>query len=154
MQNQEVAALLEEPLEVLLQTQGLEVVDIQYLSVEGSMVLRVFIDHPELGVNLNTCAQASRLISEWLDKKDPLPGGSYLLEVSSPGIDRVLKKDRDFERFMGSMVKVRLKQKVDGQRNLIGKLSAFDSENIFLLVDEKEWRLPREIAQVRLEPEL
>lgn len=155
MQNQEIAALLEENLEVLLQSLGLEVVDVQYLSYEGSMVLRVFVDNPELGVDLSTCERASRAISEWLDINDPIPGGGYLLEVSSPGLDRILKRDRDFNRFMGSEVKVKLKQKMSGQRNLVGKLTGFDTQDIVILVGEEEWKIPRtQIAHCRLEPEI
>jgi len=155
LQNQEITARLEVDLEELLQPQGLEVVDVQYLSVEGSMVLRVFIDHPDLGVDIKTCERASRAISEWLDVNDPIPVGGYLLEVSSPGLDRILKKDRDFARFIGSVVKVKLQQKIDGQRNLSGKLVNYDSENIMLLALDKEWILPRDqIAHARLDPEL
>lgn len=154
MQVRELTARLEEDLEVLLQGMGLEVVDVQYLSVEGSMVLRVFIDNPEKGVDLNTCEAASRTISKWLDLKDPIPGGSYLLEVSSPGIDRILKKDRDFERFKGSKVKVKMKQKFEGQRHIQGELTGYDQESIMVKAEDKEWILPRNgIAHTRLDPE-
>ncbi|MGE5381155.1 MAG: ribosome maturation factor RimP [Methylocystaceae bacterium] len=155
MQNHELVARLEEKLEVLLQPKGLEVVDVQYLSFEGSMVLRIFIDNPETGVDLQTCERTSRVISEWLDINDPIPGDSYLLEVSSPGIDRILKKDRDFKRFEGSQVKVKLKQKIDGQRNLKGILVGYDPESITIMVDDKSWQLPRaQIAYTRLDPEI
>lgn len=154
MKNSELISRLEGDLEKLLAPSGVEVVDVQYLSAHGNMVLRVFIDVPGKSVDLNTCERVSRQISSWLDDKDPIDG-PYLLEVSSPGIDRILKKDRDFERFNGQKVKVQLKEKWNNKRNIIGMLAGYNENEILIDGEEQRMAIPRHIiSKVRLMAEI
>ncbi|MDR1066642.1 MAG: ribosome maturation factor RimP [Clostridiales bacterium] len=99
---------------------GLELYDVEFLKEGANWFARVYIDKPG-GVNVNDCEAASRRISELLDEKDPIPQ-SYVLEVSSPGIDRALKKDADFTRFKGETVDIKLYKPKNGEKTYSGAL--------------------------------
>src|SRR6266446_2305281 len=112
---------------------GLEIADIEFHGAGKHCMLRVFIDrpgaipshdHPD-GVTHEHCANFSREFGTILDVEDVMPGGSYLLEVSSPGLDRKLSRPADFERFTGSRVKVMTRQPVNGSRHFEGRLESF-----------------------------
>jgi ribosome maturation factor RimP len=105
-------------------SEGLEVVDVQLLGGGGSRVLRIFIDKPA-GVTHADCEFISQQVGTILDVEDVIPGASYTLEVSSPGVERKLSKPREFERFVGQKVKVVLRQPVENQRHLTGTLKSF-----------------------------
>ena len=105
-------------------SEGLEVVDVQLLGGGGSRVLRIFIDKP-VGVTHADCEFISQQVGTILDVEDIIPGASYTLEVSSPGVERKLSKPREFERFVGQKVKVVLRQPVENQRHLTGTLKSF-----------------------------
>jgi ribosome maturation factor RimP len=105
-------------------SEGLEVVDVQLLGGGGSRVLRIFIDKPA-GVTHADCEFISQQVGTILDVEDIIPGASYTLEVSSPGVERKLSKPREFERFVGQKVKVVLRQPVENQRHLTGTLKSF-----------------------------
>ena len=107
-----------------LESQGLEVVDLEYRREPIGMVLRVYIDQPT-GVNLDTCASASELISSVLDEADII-SGAYNLEVSSPGVERRLTNERHFMRFIGKEVLVKTFARVGGQKRFKGKLIKAD----------------------------
>ena len=104
--------------------EGIEVVDVQLLGGGRSRVLRIFIDKPQ-GVTHADCEFISQHVGTVLDVEDVIPGGSYTLEVSSPGVERKLSKPREFERFTGHKVKIVLRQPLDSQRHWTGKLKAF-----------------------------
>ncbi len=104
---------------------GLEIVEIELRGGGKSRMLRIFIDKPE-GVTHEDCAKLSREVSTILDVEDAIPG-SYLLEVSSPGLDRKLFRPADFERFQGSRVKLTTKGEVNGNRHFEGRLEHFGS---------------------------
>lgn len=99
---------------------GFELVDVQYVKEGGNWYLRIFIDKPG-GIGLADCQLVSERIDPLLDEKDPIPQ-SYLLEVSSPGLDRPLKKMADFERFTGEGIKLTTFVPVEGKRKFTGKL--------------------------------
>jgi ribosome maturation factor RimP len=103
---------------------GLEVVDVQLLGGGGHRMLRIFIDKPE-GVSHADCEYISQHVGTILDVEDVIPGGRYTLEVSSPGVERKLARPREFERFVGHKVKVKLRQPVENQRHWVGALSGF-----------------------------
>ena len=105
--------------------EGIEVVDVQLLGGGRSRVLRIFIDKPQ-GVTHADCEFISQHVGTVLDVEDVIPGGSYTLEVSSPGVERKLSKPREFERFTGHKVKIVLRQPLDSQRHWTGKLKAFE----------------------------
>ena len=110
---------------------GVEVVEIELRGGGKSRMLRVFIDKPS-GVTHEDCANLSREVSTILDVEDAVPGGSYVLEVSSPGLDRKLVKPGDFERFQGSRIKLTTKEPVNGNRHFEGRLEHFESGRLTL----------------------
>lgn len=110
---------------------GLEVWDIEFRGTGGkSRMLRIFIDKPE-GVTHEDCEHVSREVSTILDVEDPIKG-SYVLEVSSPGLDRKLRVAADYERFKGSLVKLQTLEPVNGSRNYEGRLQNFDGSRLTL----------------------
>jgi ribosome maturation factor RimP len=110
---------------------GLEIADLELLGGGKSRILRIFIDKPE-GVTHDDCANFSREVSTIFDVEDAVPGSSYLLEVSSPGLDRKLSKPADFQRFTGSLVKLMTRDPVNGNRHFEGRLKAFDGSRLSL----------------------
>jgi ribosome maturation factor RimP len=102
---------------------GLEMVEVEFRGGGKSRMLRIFIDKPG-GVTHEDCANLSREVSTILDVEEVVPG-SYLLEVSSPGLDRKLVRPADFERFTGSRVKIMTREPVNGNRHFDGRLQSF-----------------------------
>ncbi|NLJ34067.1 MAG: ribosome maturation factor RimP [Firmicutes bacterium] len=128
---------------------GLEVVDVQYRKEGPSWYLRVFIDK-EGGVALEDCQGMSEGLGQILDDKDPIPH-SYLLEVSSPGAERPLKKRKDFIRFQGQEIKVRTYAPIKGRRNFRGRLKGVRDESIHLEIDQESYYIPlNKIAKAHL----
>ena len=128
----------------------LELVDVEYVKEGATWFLRVYIDKPE-GVTHNDCQAVSERLGEVLDESDPVPH-SFVLEVSSPGIERPLKKAEDFIRFRGSKVRVSTFAPVDGTKEFVGLLEGLEDGNIKLNVDSRPVSLPsKSVAKVRLE---
>ena len=111
--------------------EAIEVVEVQMLGGGKSRLLRIFIDKPA-GVSHADCEFISQQVGTILDVEDVVPGASYTLEVSSPGLERKLIKPRDFERFVGQKAKVVLREPVENQRRWEGKLAGF-SEGVVAL---------------------
>jgi len=111
---------------------GLELVDVELLGGGKARRLRIVIDKPAAaagapaGVTHEDCANLSREVGTILDVEDTVPGGSYVLEVSSPGLDRKLTRPQDYERFVGSRVKLTTRAPVNGDRFFEGRLASFD----------------------------
>lgn len=136
--------LLEPPVEAL----GYELVDLD-VRVGRHGLLRIYVDKDD-GVNLADCELVSRQLSAFLDVEDPLPG-HYVLEVSSPGMDRPLRTLEHFRRFRDRRAKVRLREPRESRRMLNGRLLGIRDESIVMDVDGEIWRLqPAEIASARL----
>ena len=136
-------------LEPLQEEMNFELVDVEFVKEAGTWYLRVYCDM-EGGIGVDDCADISRRISDWLDQEDFI-SESYILEVSSPGLGRPLKKDKDFLRETGKEVEARLFRAVDGQKDFSGTLKAFDSDTVTLLCGEEETVLERKnIAIIRL----
>ena len=102
---------------------GFELVDVEYLSKYGKWVLRMYIDR-EGGVTIDDCARVSRELGDLIDIKNVIEH-EYVLEVSSPGIDRPLKKEKDFIRAIGKKIKVKMAFPINGRRNFSGRLKDF-----------------------------
>jgi ribosome maturation factor RimP len=138
--------------EPLLGRLGYELVDLEYAPGRSQAVLRFFIDRPE-GVGLEDCERVSHELSALLDIEDPVPT-AYRLEVSSPGLDRVLRTRAHFERFVGTRIWVELRSAREGRRRYTGTLAALVGDAIDLSVDGTIVRLPlQEIARARLAPQ-
>src|SRR5246127_1475730 len=116
-------------------SRGLEVVDIEFRGGGKSRMLRVFIDKPA-GVTHEDCANFSREFGTIFDVEDAIPGASYVLEVSSPGLDRKLSRPKDFERFAGSRVKLMTREPVNGNRHFEGRLESFQDGHLILDLSE------------------
>ena len=145
----ELVELLEPTVEAL----GYELADLEAQLGGPHGVLRLFID-ADAGITLEDCETVSRQISSVLDVADPI-GGEYRLEVSSPGLNRRLSKQEHYERYAGSLIKVRLKRLVQGRRRLKGLLLAQDTETVVLRVGDKDISIPLdEIDTARLVPDL
>ncbi len=141
----QVEAAVEKIVTGLLADSGLELVDVEYVK-ERDWYLRVFIDKPE-GIGIEDCQQLSEKLEAELDRQNTIPE-SYILEVSSPGLDRVLRKERDFVREQGKMVDVSLYEPMDGKKLLVGRLAAYDGKQL-TLEDVPAIDIEK-IAQVRL----
>lgn len=143
-----MSKIIEDAVEVivseLLAGSDLELVAVEYVR-EKDWYLRVFIDK-DGGVELDDCQDVSTRLEEILDEKD-LIKGSYILEVSSPGLDRELKRDKDYQREMGKAIDVSLFAPLDGFKVVTGELKAYDG--ISLTVDDKVIPMDK-VAQVRL----
>ncbi|MGJ8663544.1 MAG: ribosome maturation factor RimP [Marinicella sp.] len=120
--------LLSELIQPVIEDMGFVFWGLEYLPQKNNAILRVFIDH-EKGINVNDCANCSREISGILEVEDPI-NGAYVLEVSSPGMDRVLFNADQFSRYMGEFVQVKLAQPVDGARNIKGIIKAVSDDQI------------------------
>jgi Uncharacterized protein conserved in bacteria len=130
-----------------------ELYHVEYVEEEEEYFLRIYIDKPE-GITLEDCEKVSRPISDILDQNDPIED-SYYLEVSSPGINRELHNDRHLEKYTGSNVSLKLSKAVEGQKNLEGILSKFSSDEIVIVLEQKEIKIPRNLVEsINLEGEL
>jgi ribosome maturation factor RimP len=115
---------------------------IEYIQSKETTV-RVYIDH-ENGINVDDCAQVSRQISAMMDVEDPI-SNIYSLEVSSPGVDRLLFTLAHFEKYRGFKLDLRLKVPFDGRRNFKGLLNGIDGDEVLLVIDNEEFVLPWEL---------
>ncbi len=110
-------------IEPVLDELNFELVDVEYLSEHGRWILRIFVDR-EGGITLNECARVSREVGDLIDMKDVF-NHEYVLEVSSPGLNRPLKKEKDFHRAVGKKLKVKMVAPIRGRRNFTGCLRDF-----------------------------
>lgn len=125
---------MEKHLLPLMEEHGFELVDVEYVKEAGTWYLRAYIDK-EGGIAVDDCEVISRALSSWLDKEDFIDD-SYILEVSSPGLGRPLKKEKDFVRSMGKDVDVRLYRQLNKQKEFTGALSAYDENTVTLTMED------------------
>ena len=142
MAKSELTAVVEPKCQRLADELGFELVDVALDKEDTGKYLRIYIDK-EAGIDLNDCEKFHRAIQPQLESYD-----YDFLEVSSPGIDRPLKKDRDFERAMGMEVELRLFKPVDGQKEFSGELVGYDKENVVLLIAGEEKAFARKAASL------
>src|SRR6201994_1361794 len=134
-------AQLSRVIEPVITGQGYELVDVEWKN-ESGWILRVFIDKPSSAVGLDDCANVSRELSAVLDVEDPIPV-AYSLEVSSPGLNRPLKKAADFARFIGKKAKIRTRRPVgDTRRNFSGTLVAAEAGKVKIDVGDQVCEVP------------
>lgn len=133
---------------------AVDIVDIELAGNARRTVVRIFLDKPG-GVTLEDCTRFSRALSAVLDVEEPIRT-QYVLEVSSPGLDRPLKSKKDFNRSVGKLVRIVTREKIDGESFLIGRIQAVDEDTVAVLVDgSREVSIPFEqISKARLEIEL
>ena len=132
---------------------GYELWEIEYAPRAGGGLLRLYIDSPD-GISVDDCEKVSRAVSAVLDEADPIPN-EYTLEVSSPGLDRVLRTRAHFDRFAGSRVKVEMIQPINGRKRFQGRLQKVGKSEITLEMDGGEVKLPiDDIHRARLVPDV
>lgn len=132
--------------ERVAQSSGLELVDVELLGGGKARMLRIYIDKPG-GVTHDDCSNFSREAGTIFDVEDAVPGGSYTLEVSSPGLDRKLLKPEDFGRFVGNLIKVMTRDPVNGNRHFEGRLKSFENRRLTLeLSPRKKSKKHEEVA--------
>jgi ribosome maturation factor RimP len=129
---------------------GLEIVEVELRGGGKARMLRIVIDKPG-GVTHDDCARLSREVSTILDVEDPIPGGSYVLEVSSPGLDRKLVRAADYERFTGSRVKLTTRQPINGNRHFEGRLERFQQGRLTLDVSSSRKKARAGVPEQKLE---
>ena len=133
----------------LVEAAGCSLWDVEYVREAGQWFLRISIDK-EGGVSINDCEAVSRPLSDALDEADPIEG-SYVLEVSSAGADRPLKKPEHFDAFMGAEVEVRLYRAVDGRKDHVGTLSGYENGDVTIeTADGPRTFVKKDVAQTRL----
>ena len=124
----------EQLLSPIAEKYGVEIYDVEYVKEGSDWYLRAYIDKPE-GVNIVDCENVSRALSDALDAEDYIPD-AYILEVSSPGLGRALKKDRHLEKSIGAEVEIKTYKPIDGQKEFTGILKVYDAETI--TIEESE----------------
>ena len=136
-------------LQPITEKNGVEIYDVEYVKEGSDYYLRAYIDKPE-GVNIIDCENVSRALSEALDKEDFIPD-AYILEVSSPGLGRTLKKDKHLLKSIGEEVEIKLFKPIDKCKEFAGVLTGFDEKQITILEGEISRTFERsEIALIRL----
>lgn len=133
----------------IMEENGFELVDVEYVKEGGNWYLRAYIDKPG-GISVNDCELVSRRLSDLLDEKDYVED-AYILEVSSPGLGRPLKKEKDFKRSLGELVEVRTYRMVEKRKEFTGILKAYDDNTVTIEEDGTDRVFDKsEIALIRL----
>ncbi len=139
----------EEILAPIAEKHGVEIYDVEYVKEAGENYLRAYIDK-EGGVTIDDCEAVSRVLSDELDKADYIAEG-YILEVSSPGLGRTLKKDRHLQKSVGQEVEIKLYKPIDKVKEFVGILDSFDEKTVTILEGETPRTFEREaIAKIAL----
>lgn len=147
--REEYEAKTEALLGPIAEANGVSIYDVEYVKEGSDYYLRAFIDKQE-GVSINDCENVSRALSDALDREDFIPD-SYILEVSSPGLGRTLKKDRHLQASIGQQVEIKLFRPIDKCKEFAGELAGFDRDSITILQEEGPRSFPRgDIALIRL----
>ncbi|MDF2612651.1 MAG: hypothetical protein K0S71_437 [Clostridia bacterium] len=149
MNKKQIVDQVTRELETILDQNKFELVDVEFVKEGPTFYLRIYIDK-EGGITIDDCQKTSRAIEKVLDEKDTIKD-PYILEVSSPGLDRILKKDKDFEKFKGSMVEVKLYEPISKKKQFIAELVSKDSEELIIEDEGNEIKIPmKNVAVVRL----
>jgi len=151
--KQKIVEIVKKIVLPVTQEAGLELVDINYIKEGGSWYLRIFIDK-DGGVGVEDCRQVSMDIDKLLDEKDPI-SQAYYLEVSSPGIERPLKKLEDYDRFAGNLVLINTYEPYGGKKKFSGRITGTRGKDVVIEEDGKDLTLPFEqISSARLKVEI
>jgi ribosome maturation factor RimP len=148
---------VEQQIRRIVESEGLELVHVDYQRHGGGYLLRVDIDK-EGGVNIDDCSLISQQVSTWLDVEDPIPA-EYELQVSSPGLDRKFYTTADYEKFKGRLVRVKTSKAIRGLHVIVGRLKEFDGSTVVVtdpvMKKDPDYTIPLEaIKETRLEVEL
>ncbi len=151
--QEEIKEKIKEIIEIPILKRNIELVDLEWRRERRGWVLRIFIDKPG-GVTIEDCAKISGVVGEILDRENIIHH-SYVLEVSSPGIERPLVKKEDYERFRGEKAKITLKTPVSGRKNFTGIIIGIKEDLVQMEVEGRIWEFPLEnIKKANLQPEI
>lgn len=145
--REDYEARTEELLLPILEKYGFDLWDVEYEKEGKDYYLRAFIDK-EGGIMIDDCVTVSHELSDLLDEKDFIED-AYILEVSSPGLGRVLKKDKELTRCIGEDVEIRTYRPIDGSKDFVGELVSFDKDNLTIAADEEMTFKRSDIAVIR-----
>lgn len=146
--TEEVVKKIEDIVLPVLKDMELELVDIEYLQEGGYWYVRIYIEKLAGDVSLDDCAKVSMAVEDDIDK---LIDNKFFLEISSPGVERPLKKEKDYIRFTGSKIKISLKHKINEKKNFEGILSKFEDSTLFLITENAELEIPfKEVRKANL----
>ena len=149
MKRSEIESYVEGLVMPIIEEGNFELVDVEYVKEGANWYLRVYADK-EGGINIDDCVAISRALEVKLDEKDVIPD-AYILEVSSPGLGRQLKKERDYKRSLGKEVEIKLYKARDKQKELEGILKAYDDDSFTITIDDEDVVFDKtEIAMMRL----
>jgi len=143
--NEAMEHQIELLVEPIVREKGLELVDVEYIREGAHWYLRLYVDK-DGGVDMDDCSGVSHRVSEMLDEKNPIPQ-AYMLEVSSPGLERRLKKEEDFIRFQGSLVMVNTTSQFQGFKEFSGNLIGLINDEIVLEYKNKRIAIPRALVK-------
>lgn len=145
-----IVNMIKEQCEPIIEELGYDLVDLEYVKENNKYFLRVYIGKAD-GISIDDCQKISKVVGDKLDELDPIEE-SYYLEVSSPGLDRPLKTDKDFKRNLGKSVELSLYKELDGKKKYFGELINFTEEYIEIQKDELEnQKIQRDIiANIKL----
>ncbi len=147
--REDYEARTEKLLDPIASANGVEIYDVEYVKEGSDFYLRAYIDKPD-GVNIQDCENVSRALSEALDREDFIPD-AYILEVSSPGLGRILKKDKHLAKSIGQDVEIKLFKPVDKVKEFSGRLERFDDVSVTITDESGERSFDRShIALIRL----
>ncbi|MFJ7730399.1 ribosome maturation factor RimP [Lysinibacillus sp. NPDC097231] len=144
-----VPSLVEELAKPIVEELNLELVDIEFVKEGRNWFLRVYVDTPGGGIDIDQCAQVSERLSLLLDEKDPITQ-NYYLEVSSPGAERPLKKDADFEKAIGKFIYVKTYEPVKDMKEFQGYLTSYDEHTLVMEVRIKTRKITVTIEQEKI----
>ncbi|MCU4137348.1 MAG: Ribosome maturation factor RimP [Thermodesulfobacteria bacterium] len=151
--EKEIKEKIKEIIEIPILKKNMELVDLEWRRERNGWVLRIFIDKPG-GVTIADCAKISGIVGEILDKENIIHR-SYILEVSSPGIERPLVKKEDYERFKGEKARITLKTPISGRRNFTGIILGIKKDLVQIEVEGRIWEFSLDnIKKANLQPEI
>lgn len=151
LDSKEIEAKAEKLVSPVLENMGYGLVACDFLQEGGRWILRLYIEK-EGGVTIDDCVRASHGVEDLIVVEDIVPVG-YSLEVSSPGVNRPLRKRADFERYVGERIAIKTSEPIDGRKNFKGVLSNLKGDDIVMIIDGSEYRVPIDaIGKAHLEP--
>ncbi len=143
-----VVSLCNEKISPIIESLGYEVIEVEYQKKVDGMNLTFFIDSKN-GITVEDCEKVNDAISDALDELDPTQGESYLLNISSPGLDRPIKNHKDFLRNEGKVVEITLYKQVDGKKKFVGVLKQYTDSDVTIYIDNKPFVFKHsDVAQI------
>ncbi len=151
--REDYEARTEQLLTPIMEENQFELVDVEYVKEGTNWYLRAYIDKPG-GITINDCELVSRALSDILDREDFI-SDAYIMEVSSPGLGRPLKKPKDYDRSIGKEIEIRTYRAIHHEKEFVGALKSYDKDTVTVIINEEETTFAKsDIALIRLALEL